>query len=965
MNYVPLYIKTNYSLLSSMIKIDDLILYAKKNNLKVLTITDNNMYGVMEFYNACLKASIKPIIGLEITYQDQIIILYCKNETGYHCLCKLATIASDRLLTRADLEVTSDLIAIVPHKSLAIVEDIKLLFADLFVGYDSLMQKEVSSEYKYVYMRETLYLEESEKDYLKYLTAIKNGLLDPLSPNNHLVKEQDVLGDLNNNYKINELCNLTITKQPDLLPIYPCPSGMDSYAYLKDKCQDGLRRLFGNRVSKVYVDRLKYELDVINKMGFCNYFLVVADYVDFARNQQILVGPGRGSAAGSLVAYCLNITEVDPIKYNLLFERFLNPERISMPDIDIDFEDARREEVINYCVNKYGLKKVVGIITFGTMAAKQVVRDVGRVMNIDIKTIDYLTKMLDSHQSLKDNYLNNKKLTEYLEHDHELKELYKVATKLEGLKRHTSVHAAGIVMSSKDIDEIIPIVKNNDHFYTTAYSMEYLENLGLLKMDFLGLRNLTLISDVVGELKKDNIIVDLKQLPVDDQKTLNIFESVNTVGIFQFESSGMMNFLRKLKASTFEDVAAAVALFRPGPMDNIDLYIRRKHNLEEINYFHPNLKPILEPTYGVIIYQEQIMQIATTMAGYTLGEADVLRRAMSKKKEAVLLQEKEKFIAQSIKLGYSLEVASEVFNLILKFAAYGFNRAHAVAYSMIAYQMAYLKAHYPKYFMKSLLSMVIGSEVKTKEYIYECRLNNINILKPDIGISKAYYTIEELGIRYPLSNIKGLGSTAVKAILDERDKNKFVDIYDFVRRTYGKSVNRKTLTALNDAGCFVSFGINHHTLEANLDAIINYAEIAVDETVSKPQLVFHEEYEKKELMKRELESFGFYLNNHPITDAKLKVKNTVAIKDLNQYFNKQVNLLVMIDRLKVVKTKKNDEMLFITGSDEMDTVDLVLFPSFYKEAPQLELNDVVLVSGKIEKRFDKYQVIVNEITVVL
>jgi DNA polymerase III subunit alpha len=959
MNYLPLYVKTEYSLLESMITIDSLISFAKENNLKSLTITDNNMYGAMEFYTKCVKNNIKPVIGLEIKIDNTTLILYAKDDLGYKNLIKLSSI--DRTLKLEDLkEYSKSLILIVPFQYISLFESIKDYYEISFVGYDREIDKS-NIKYNKVFFSKACYFTKEDIPYYKYLLAIKDG--HNIERVDYSLDESIKLGIYEEaNILINSLCNLKLEKELDLLPVYDCPNKMSSEQYLRDLCREGLKKIFGERVNKIYVDRLKYELDVINKMGFANYFLVVWDYVKYAKENGILVGPGRGSAAGSLVSFCLNITTVDPIKYNLLFERFLNPERITMPDIDIDFEDKRREEVINYCINKYGYKKVVGIITFGTLGSKQIIRDVGRANGNDVKVIDYLAKMLDSKLTLQQNYNTSKKLQDYLRQDPDLTKIYAVAIRLEGLKRHTSVHAAGIVMSSKDLDEVIPIVKNHEGFYTTAYSMEYLEDLGLLKMDFLGLRNLTLIEDVISNLNKDSIKIDFDKIPMDDEKAYKIFENVNTIGIFQFESSGMTNFLRKFKPNNFEDISSAIALFRPGPMDNIDLYIKRKKEKESIDYFHPNLKPILEPTYGIIVYQEQIMQIASVMAGYSLGEADVLRRAMSKKKEDVLISERNKFIQRSNSLGYSLEVGNKVYDLIVKFAAYGFNRAHSVAYSLISYRMAYLKANYPKYFMKSLLSMVIGSEVKTKEYIYEARLNNIDILKPDINLSNEYYKIEEFGVRYPLTNIKNVGINGVRTILEERDKNKYKDIFDFLVRTYGKSVNRKTIESLIDASAFSSFGLNKATLHHNLEKIINYADIAVDDTVLKPEIDIIKEYDKKDILAKENEIFGFYLSSHPITDYKIRYPGTINIKSINEYFDKNIDILIYVDTLREVQTKNKETMLFVGATDEINNIDVVLFPRVYEKYPKIKKDDILLVNAKVEKRFDKYQLIANEIT---
>lgn len=974
MKYVPLYIKTHNSLLSSMIKIDELIKYANEHHYDALTITDNNMYGVMEFYKKCLANNIKPIIGIEVAIDDNVFVIYCQNMNGYKNLLKITTITSQRQLEITDLtRYRTDLICIVPFQSLKIYESLNKIYHYIFKSYKNIDERKTLTGTNLVYMNDILYLYASDKSYIDYLRAIKDGTIidniasDPTDKHFN-TKEEVQLNfpqDLDNNYRINDLCNLKIEFHANLLPIYICPNNIDSFTYLKDLCRQGLKRLFGDTINKVYIERLRYELDVINKTGFCNYFLVVWDYVSYAKNKGILLGPGRGSAAGSLVSYCLNITDIDPLKYNLLFERFLNPERISMPDIDIDFEYNRREEVINYCINKYGIKRVAPIITFGTLGSKQAIRDVGRAMDLDLKTIDYICKMLDSKLPLLTNYNQNIKLKNHLNNNEDLMKLYKIALKFEGLKRHTSIHAAGIVMCDRDLDEIVPLDKSHGDFYITGYSMEYLEELGLLKMDFLALRNLTLINDVISDVnthEKEKLSFD--NIPIGDEEAIAIFTDVKTMGIFQFESVGMMNFLRKFRPNNFEDIFAAIALFRPGPMKNIDSYIKRKQGKEEIDYIDPDLEKILKPTYGIIVYQEQIMQIASILAGYSLGEADVLRRAMSKKKESIIIDEKEKFIQRSIKRGYSDKTAIKVYDLILKFAAYGFNRAHSVAYAMLAYRMAYLKAHYPKYFIKSLLSMVIGSEVKTREYIYECKLADINILKPDINLSGNEYVVEEFGIRYPLNNIKNIGVSAVNTIIKERENGKYKDIYDFVKRTYGKSINSKVLDSLIDAGCFTSLGLNKKTLHNNIDLIINYGELArdLDENYAlKPELTLTDEYSKKELMSKELEVFGFYLTNHPVTEYKLKYNNTIDLSELNNYFDKTVDLIVYIDRMKEIDTKKNDKMCFISGSDEINTIDVVLFPSIYENYNNIDVGDIIFISGRVEKRFDKLQVIVSEI----
>ncbi len=952
----PLNIKTCNSLLKSMIDIDGLIAVAKANNIKALTITDDNMYGVMDFYEGCLRNNIKPIVGLEISLPE-IVILYAQNYDGYKNLMKIATKKSEGKLSVDVLsKYSSDLVCLVPYSSRKLYNDLKKLYKYIFITYENDSEKDKIKASNKLYMREILCLRKEDEKYLKYLKAIKKGCsVKEVTDAYENVSLLPLDKPSKNNELLVSLCNLEIKMHQDLLPIYD--KNKDAYQELKKACIDGMKKIFGQAAPRKYAERLKHELNIINRMGFCDYFLIVADYIKFAKDNGILVGPGRGSAAGSLVAYCLNITTIDPLKYNLLFERFLNPERITMPDIDVDFEDTRREEVIDYCVQKYGAKKVALIITFGTLAAKAVIKDVCRILEADPKRSDSLSKLLDSRLTLKQNY-QNPKVQRFLEVNPEFKPIYKISSKFEGLKRHTSIHAAGIVMSKYDLDECIPLVKTENGLYATSYDKDHLEEIGLLKMDFLGLKNLSLIASILNEvdLKFDNI-------PEDDPKALNVFNKVNTVGIFQFESEGMKKFLHKFKPSTFEDIVTALALFRPGPMKNIDSYIRRKNNQEKIDYFHPSLEPILKPTYGIIVYQEQIMRIANVMAGYTLAEADLLRRAMSKKSESILLKEKDKFISGSVNNGYDEDLASRVYEMIFKFADYGFNRSHSVAYAMISYRMAYLKAHYPKIFMKNLLSSAINSEGKTKEYIYECHKNGIAVCLPDINISTNNYEIKGNKIIYPLTNIKNVGTNAAEAILKERENGKFQDIFDFACRCYGGAVTTKTIQNLIYAGAFDSFGFTKKTLITNLDIIINYSEIGsyVADDTFKPELEGKDEFSKKEIMRQELEVFGFYLSNHPITDYKKTYPNSIEIKQINNYFDKNIEAVVCADKVKEIDTKNKEKMMFITGSDELASIDIVVFPKVYKRIPNISPGDILHVFGRAEKRYDQYQIIASNI----
>ena len=969
--YTPLYIKTDNSLQQSMIKIKDLIEFALKNNIKSLTITDNNMYGVMDFYHECIKNDIKPIIGLEITIEDKKIVLYSKNYEGYKNLIKLSTISSEKKISLIDLETyNKELVCILPYDSYDLYNDLKQMFKNIYIGYKNNDEKEIIKEENKLYINETLYIKKEESKYIKYLDSIREAIpvIDIISVhnNNYILNEEEYKEKYSNSYKLNleitDMCNLEIPFKLDLTPKYELKD-IDSYTYLKKKCIDGLKYHFGSTVNEIYKKRLKYELEIINKMGFCDYFLIVSDYVNYAKENNIVVGTGRGSAVGSLVSYCLKITDVDPIKYNLFFERFLNPERISMPDIDIDFEHEKRQDVINYCINKYGEKKVAPIITFGTLGCKQALRDVARSMEIEQDLIDKLCKLTSSTKSLKEN-LENEKIKALLDRYTILKECYKIALKFEGLKRHTSIHAAGVIISNTDLDEVIPLVKNGNT-YLTGYDMTYLEEIGLLKMDFLAIKYLTTIHNIIDSINEsNNLNITFDSIPLNDMKALSVFYNADTIGIFQFESDGMINFLKRLKPNSMNDLFAAIALYRPGPMKNIDSYIRRKQGKERIDYIDPSLEEVLKSTYGIMIYQEQIMQIARIMADYTLGEADILRKAMSKKKKEVLLKEEEKFTKRAISKGYDKDIVDRVYKLMLKFSEYGFNKSHSIAYSIIAYKMAYLKTHYPTNFMIYLLSMEINDQDKTKQYIYEAKKYGIKVLEPSINTSEKKYKQEKKGIRYPLSNIKNVGIQATDYILNERQKGKFIDIYDFIRRCYGKVINKKVLESLVYAGVFNEFNYNKKTLINNLDNILNYGELIRDvdrEYALEPVIEEVGEYTENELLKQEFDVFGLYLNNNPITNIKNGYKNIVNINNIENYFDKTITIVINIDRIKEIQTKNGDKMCFITGSDELGITDIVLFPNEYKKYNNLSKDDICIIEGKVEKRFDKYQVVVKKL----
>lgn len=973
--HIPLFNKSNYSLLSSLLKIDDVVAYAKNNHLPSIALTDTNMYGTMEFIKKCEDNSLKPIIGLNIILEDFNLILLAKNYNGYKSLIKLSTIQNERLITLADLEnFKNELICIIECKYITNYDNIKNIYSEIYVGYSTKEEETIAKlkTDKIVFIRENLYLNKKDSEVLPILYRIRDG--KTISDNieydilNHELKIDDI-NELSNNIGIEntiviaEECNIKFPEPENFLPIYECENPSQ---YLFELCKAGLAKRLNGVISNNYKERLSYELRIINDMGFCNYFLVVYDFIKYAKKEKILVGPGRGSAAGSLVAYSLGITDIDPLKYDLLFERFLNPERKTMPDIDTDFPDDKRDKVIDYVINKYGKRRVCGIVTFGTMGAKQVLRDVSRVMNIPIYKVDGLCHFIPSFtkDKLKDIYNNNEAFKARIDSDITLSNMFKIAIKLEGFPRHTSSHAAGIVMSKVDLDEIIPLTIN-DGMYLTSYSMEYLENLGLLKMDFLGLKNLTIINNIISDIHNlTGEELDFSKIPLDDTETLKIFEKANTSGIFQFESTGMRNFLRRLKPNRFEDIFAAIALFRPGPAINIDSYIKRKHNEEKIDYLDSSLEPILKNTYGIIIYQEQIMQLASIYANYSLGEADILRRAMSKKKVELLKNEEEKFITKSMQNNHTYEQAKQIFELVLNFAGYGFNRSHSVAYSIIAYKMAYLKCHYKTIFFANLLTNVIGSESKTHEYILEAKSNNINVVKPTINDSTDKYIVKENEIIYPISNIKSIGTVVTQAIAKARDKEKFRDIYDCLSRLYIAGVGKKSIETLIWADVFKEFNINRKTLYYNIDSLFNYAELTKDidpSLVMKPEIEYQEEYDNTYILEKEKEVFGFYFTAHPTTFYIKDNPNCIPLNMVNNYFNKKVDTLIYIEKIKSITTKKGDKMAFITGSDETASLEYTLFSKVYNEIPNLQKGDIVKIRGTVEKRLEQIQIIVEKI----
>ena len=952
MNYTPLWIKTDYSILSSLIKIDDLISTLKKLNFKSAAICDDNLYGAMEFYTKCIKNDIKPIIGLEVNL-DYTILLYAKNYKGYQNLCNINTLINEKKFSFDELiKYINDLVLVLPYKYKD-KKDIYIPYTkDLFIGYNNEDEEKKINGNK-VYLNKTLTLKKEDSKYLKYLYKIKDQDYTE-GEDVSFIEQVDVLSSKTTNY-VSALCNLTILKKNDLLPIYNNDLEFNKEKYLTDLCITGLKKRLKGNVSLKYVERLKYELSVISKLNFCNYFLVVWDYVKYAKKNGIMVGPGRGSAASSLVSYSLGITDIDPLKYDLLFERFLNPNRVTMPDIDIDFDAEKRDEVIKYVEEKYGRKHVSGIITFSNLLAKQVIRDVARIFNVSGFKIDNLLKNFDDKKDLS-YQLENINVKRILSNDEVLRKIYDVSLHLEGLKRHISKHAAGVIISNKELSNYVPLHLDSDGSYICGYTMNYIEDIGLLKMDFLGLKNLTIIDKVIK-----NTNIKFSDIPLDDKKTYELFANGNLDGVFQFESQGMKKFIMELKPSNISDLIDAVALFRPGPMENIDTYVKRRHKKEKITYINEDLKDILSSTYGIIIYQEQIMQIARKMAGFSYAKADELRRAMSKKKEDLLLSYKEEFIIGGMNKGYDKETLDKVYNLILKFANYGFNKAHSVSYAIIGYKIAYLKVHYPLYFETEILNNIIGVSNKTKQIIDECKRLDVSIKTPNINLSTDKYIILNNELLFPLSVVRGIGVLTSREIVNERNLNgNFTSYLDFVRRCY--KLGRDVLRNLILSGALDIFNKTRKTLIENLNEAINYAELCynLDESlVLKPEIEDYEEYSKDELTKQEIALFGFYISNHPT--SKYITSNSITSNLLDKYFDKMIEMVLYIERKKEINTKTNEKMMFLNASDSYGTVELVMFPKTYNKFFNIPIPGTYKVYGKVEKRFSKLQLVIFDI----
>ncbi|MGB9839020.1 DNA polymerase III subunit alpha [Thermovenabulum sp.] len=1055
LGFVHLHLHTNYSLLDGACSIEKLVEELNKREMKAAAITDHGvMYGVIDFYKAMKKEGLKPIIGCEVYLakrrlndkepgkddEQYHLVLLAKDNEGYKNLVKLTSIAfidGFYYKPRIDKELLKKYSKGLIGLSACLAGEIpsKILEGD----YDE--AKKIALEYLDIFGKGNFYLELQDHKILEqkkvnqalYNLSKETGI--PLVATNdvHYISKEDyeihdallciqtgktikdedrlkfptdefylktetemkrlffeVPEALENTIKISEMCNVEIEFNRIYLPDFKVPEGYTHDSYLEKLCQDGLLKRYKS-ISPAIKERLKYELEVIKKMGYSAYFLIVWDYVNYARKNQIMVGPGRGSAAGSLVAYCLGITDIDPLKYNLLFERFLNPERVTMPDIDVDFCFERREEVIKYVINKYGEDRVAQIGTFGTMAARAAVRDVGRVLGYPYGEVDVIAKMIPMELGMtveKALELNPELKIRY-QTDDRIKKLLNIAKSIEGFPRHASTHAAGIVISALPLTDLVPLHKVGDTV-STQYTMTNLEEIGLLKMDFLGLRTLTVIRDALDLIKKSKEVeIDLKTLPLDDKKVYELLSNGETLGVFQLESEGMRTLLKELKPERFEDIIAVIGLYRPGPLGSgaAQEFIKNKNGKQQVKYLHPKLKPILEETYGIILYQEQAMKIAQELAGFTLAQADILRKAMGKKQQDVMQAQRNAFIEGCLKNGIEREVAEKIFDDISYFAGYGFNKSHAAAYALIAYQTAYLKAHFPVEYMAALLSSVMHNLDKVAQYILECRRMGIDVLPPDVNESYESFTVVNGKIRFGLSAVKNVGENAVKSIIKVREeKGKFKSLADFCEKLSSGELNKRLIESLIMAGAMDSFGAKRSQLlsvyEDVLEKIqkrkngrnvdknqVSFLELLEEqnEDYEKDELPDIPEYDKNQLLAMEKDVLGLYLSGHPLKEYEnFLLKNTnLRAKEILESYNLSdgANVTVggIISGIKLKSTKENRMMAFLNLEDLTGTMEIIVFPVVLEKYRELLVQDnKVLIRGRVNLKEEETPKIIAE-----
>lgn len=1069
MKFVHLHVHSHYSLLDGLTKIDEMIEFAKNDGAEAIAITDHGvMYGVIEFYQKCKKAGIKPIIGVEsymapgsrhnkITREDEKknyhLLLLAKDNVGYKNLIKLTSIAHLEgfyYKPRIDWEVLQKhkegLIACsacvggeIPYLiRVGKLDEAKkraLEFKELF-GADSYyfeiqnhpdMPEQIQVNEKLIELSRELdiplvatndvhYLKKEDNEAQDILLCMQNkkrrsdtdrmNMMDndfSFRTVKQMIDDfQHVPDAIENTNKIAELCNVEIELGNIQLPFFKVPDGYTEASYFRELCEKGIEKRYGKTYSEIspeYRERMDYELSVIERMGWPSYFLIVADFVNWAKDRGIVVGPGRGSAAGSLVCYLVGITNLDPIQYDLLFERFLNPDRISMPDIDLDFADVRRGEVIKYVEDKYGKDHVAQIITFGTMAARAAVKDVGRVLEVPYDQCDTYSKAIPMFSSLDEALQDAPDFKAIYNQDPTARTVVDYAKRLEGVARHCSTHACGVLITRDPLTEYTPVqyaASGDDKALVSQYSLSPVEALGLLKMDFLGLKNLTIIESAIRIIKNTRKLeIDIEKIPLDDEKTYKLFQDGETTGVFQFESSGMKRYLRELKPTEFEDLIAMVALYRPGPMEWIPEYISGKHGRKKVSYLHPKLEPILKNTYGVAIYQEQVMRMARDLAGFTMGEADVLRKAMGKKIVKLLEEQKEKFYDGCMKNGISLELAQKIFSFIEPFAGYGFNRSHAACYAMVAYQTAYLKAHWPTEFMAALLTADQQNTDRIAIEIEECQRMGIEVKQPDVNQSFESFTVVNINngetqikdgrvihkkeeIRFGLNAVKNIGEHIAAVLIQERKKGGvYKDLSDLLERVTDKDLNKKSLEALIKSGAFDDFG-ERGMLLANVDNMINFnketakqansnqgslfsAAPALD-VVRRVQLIDAPAVDQQVKLSWEKELLGLYISSHPFADYKKYLKDYITpMKEaLLKKDGDSINVAGIITRVQKIITRTNKSMVFIKLEDDTGGLEVLVFPNLYGETRDMwESGKAVFCQGKISDKDQEKKLLAN------
>ena len=1014
-----LFVRSCYTLLDSTIRIPELVSTAKKYGYQSVALTDHHvMHGVARFLHECKKEGIHPIVGLEVDvfYHEQKVpfLLLAKNNRGYSNLMKLSSMLCDG----REYATYEELLQYCEHNFLIVYGEGGYFDAELISedrtgitqklaqmkselpSFDIAISYEETSLWRSknallkalanaqgiqtVAVNKIYYLGQKDYETLKVLSAIKQGTtlrdknVTPITGRYFLsIPEMEKIYDADDLQRADEIaseCYCDGNLEKTGIPVYPLKDGITAEQYLPQLCLAGLKKRLNGDLKPAYVERLKHELQVIHQMGFEDYFLIVYDFIRYGRQKGIYIGPGRGSAAGSLVAYCLGITMVDPLQYHLLFERFLNAERVSMPDIDTDIPDIHRQEIIDYVYQKYGEQHIANIITFDTLAARAVLRDVGKAMDISKREIDMIVGLIPQTPkiTLEKAYEQKEKLRVLLNASPQLMAYFNMAKRIEGLPKNKSIHAAGIVMSGKPIEEIVPTIQMAEGMKTTQFVGNYLEERGLIKMDFLGLKNLTTIDEIVQMICKNNPDFHILSIPLNDTKTYRLFAQADTIGVFQFESDGMRNLLRKMKPTCFEDIIAALALFRPGPKDQINIYLEGRKNPSSVVYPSKELEPILKETYGVTIYQEQVMLMAQIAAKFSLVKADILRKAISKKNEEELAGLRQEYVRGCKENGYSDQMASELFDLAEKFAGYGFNKSHAVAYGLVAYQLAYLKANYSLEFYTSILNSVIGDSTKSAIYITECRRKHISIEAPDVNRSTDIYYHNGKSIILPLSIIKDVGTLAARTILDERNKSgNFGDYFDFVARVVLRKINRTQLERLISAGALDEFDLGRTTMLNTLDDAIKYAkliqvpfgtQLSIDpQLVSKP-VVIRMKDSQEELSENEKAALGFNLGEQPIVHLRQKLGITYPpLAELNS--NRGLYRgFAYIQSVRQIRTRKGDLMCFLKLTDETGESDMAVMPNLYSQYSQYLVKGVYIqFYAKIQ---DEASFLANQIEIV-